>query len=146
MKTIETDLSAELRLRIRAVAKKRHISETNVLRLCYAEGVSEAVEIGRIWVNEVEKKGLKDEMETLSTQIAEKNIRLMDISAKCASDNFECFEQFNRVTKNLISYVGKRAEAKRLVALLKDKGVHFDAGPGEIPNIDNLTRRYLFKE
>jgi hypothetical protein len=122
------------------------VEEKRAIGQCIAAGISEAERIERMWASEVRERGLEREMEELASQISDKDRRLMDLYSDHAADGFDCYEEFNQVTMKLISYLGKRAQAARLSILLEEKGIHFDLSSTEIPNLDDITRRYLFKK
>lgn len=139
-------IERELLGQVRGLAKKRRIRETEALTICFEAGIVEVSKSYEKWIADAKKKGLRKELEDFLMSNVEKIQRLMDLNAKIASDNFESYEMFNSVTTKLIPYLGKRAIAKRLQKTLEERGIHFDISPGEVPNVDDMTRIYLFKK
>jgi len=143
---IEIHLTEGVVTRIKEVAKRKRINFDNAVDMCYSTGLSKALELSESWFDNAKKIGSYNAIVQLRASKAEKTLELMNLRSKSVSYKFDGFEEFNRMMGSLISYTGKRAEAKRLQTLLAERGIIFDIGPGEIPELDELNQRYLFRK
>jgi hypothetical protein len=131
---------------LRQVARRFHIGIEEAASRCHAEGVKKAVEARDSWREQAQWEGLLDRLDSFRSEKRALTQRLMDVRSEKVAESFNSFEEFNHLTTNLISYAGKRAEAKRLQELLAKRGVSMDISPGELPDFEELTRKYLFRK
>lgn len=143
---IDVFLDESLYKLIKRVSKRNRLNEHESVRLCFLVGLEVAEEIAKEWSSSIHESGIESLLSHLNAEIEAKNRELMDLNAKLATERFDAYERFNRVSKLLIRYSSKRSEARRLNELLREKGTSFDLSAGEIQNFDDLMRRYLFRE
>ncbi|MCQ5376183.1 MAG: hypothetical protein NO474_06265 [Methanomassiliicoccales archaeon] len=98
------------------------------------------------WTSAVSHAKMESSFSELNSKIKSKTKELMDLNARIAIERFDAYAEFERVGNLLIRYSSKRAEARRLYALLQEKNISYDLSPGELRNFDELAERYLFKK
>lgn len=146
MSTVDVLLKEDLAKKVKKVALKKRVSFKTALDMCYSVGLERSLRSRDAWNDLAKEQGLYDEIVRARAEKDEKLRRVMDHRSRSVSKKFDGYEGFNNVTTMLISYLGKRAEAVQLKSQLEKKGIKVDISPGEVPNLDVLTRRYLFKD
>ena len=145
-KQIQLNPPDELILGIKLVAKKKRMRSQEATNFCYSTGMGLSEEASEAWKAEARKEGLLDEFESLK-QIRISKVRLlMDLRSKRSSKKYDSFEEFNKVSMDLVRYNGRLAEARLLKSRLEVKGVDVIIEQCLIPNLEELTLRYLFRK
>jgi hypothetical protein len=144
LKEIEIELNRPILRELKRVAAKLDVRWTDAISPCLANGYRAIYEIVRKWEETGDEKS-QEEHDCLSLQIQEIRAKLMRLSSKSASLNFDSFEAFNRVGVKVRSYSGYRAMAKDLQKDLEKTGIRYDISTGELAGFDELADRYLFR-
>lgn|GEM_PF-3029751 len=148
MKSISVDIliDNDLRELIKRVSKKTKMNEIESAKLCFSVGLEVVEKIIEKWTSAVSHAKMESSFSELNSKIKSKTKELMDLNARIAIERFDAYAEFERVGNLLIRYSSKRAEARRLYALLQEKNISYDLSPGELRNFDELAERYLFKK
>lgn len=142
---MEVMIGEELMNRIRSIARREGTTVDEAVELCFRAGFDEARRSLASWEREARDLGLLERIQSLREMKYRMLAELMDLRACSVSVKHRGYEEFNAVTTALMSYLGKRAEAVRLRALLEERGTVVDLEPGMMPGIEGLASRYLFK-
>jgi len=139
-------LDASLLEALRLVARRFRTGIEEAASMCHAEGVRKASEARDSWREQAQREELLHRLDLLRTEKRAMILKLMDLRSEKVAESFDSFEEFNHLSISLLSYAGKRAEAKTLQDLLAKRGVSMDISAGELPDFDEMARKYLFKK
>lgn len=142
---LKVDMGPELVSKIRSIARMEKIGFDEALEHCFMTGFKTAEASLRLWEMRAKDDSIDGRILALRALKYDLLEELMDLRSRSVSEKYRAHEEFDGVTSSLISYLGKRSEAMRLRSLLADRGNIVDIGPGIIPDLDKLTKRYLFK-
>jgi|GEM_PF-3868918 hypothetical protein len=146
MPIVEVKMSHRLKSMLNKLARRRRISDLAAAKIAFERGV----ELAEAMIEESGPRRTDDEMSaeimSLAREIEACKKELNLISARAASEHFFSFEEYQRVASLLRLYLVRRSEAINLNESLKKIGLQYDLSQGEIEDLEDLERRYLFKK
>jgi len=147
MMEVEIGLNTELSKMLRELAKGCRISREEAAERGFREGLILAGASEQAWRDLHQKAGVSDELMRTSKRINDLRQQLSSTDTAYARANFEAFETFNNVGHLLMLYNVFRSDVQNLSKMARDRGieVNIDLKPTEIPGVQELLDRYLFR-
>jgi len=147
MMEVEIGLNTELSKMLRELANGCRISRQEAAERGFREGLILAGASEQAWRDLHQKTGVSDELMRTSKRINDLRQQLSSTDTAYARANFEAFETFNTVGHLLMIYNVFRSDVQSLSKMARDRGieVNIDLKPTEIPGVQELLDRYLFR-
>jgi len=147
MTEVEIGMNKELGKVLTKLAKDLRISREEAAERGFREGLILASAGEQAWRNLNQNAGISDELARTSKRIQNLRQQLSSTDTAYARANFEAFETFNTVGHLLMIYNVFKADVQSLSKMARDRGieVNIDLKPTEIPGIQELLDRYLFR-
>jgi hypothetical protein len=121
------------------------LRKSRVAEILFKRGLRRLEELVNDREKELQKEGSLQLIKNLHSEKMDVIRETMEVETEIASYKFAVYSEFDAMSKVLIAYSGRRAQAMILASRLKDLGVDYDLTPGMAPNYDTLAAKYLFR-
>ncbi len=148
MKTIEVRLGKDLATLLKRVSKASGISLQASAEWAFAKGLVLSMEVKQSLEERMShREGLEAELVMVRKRVNELRSQLSTVETAYAVTNFNAFEAFNNVGGMLMLYNVFRADLLSLCKEARSRGLKVEIDPSstEVPRIEELLNRYLFR-